>query len=183
MTIISGAERVLSELEVAERVDSDTDLRADLDTWRLAELESDGPTRLIHYFRIYDREARAVMRAEPQLLTDEETKASMEALVAALPERLTAEQRDRLRSAIGDRLSRVRRRSRPAVLAERLTKLLSREITPSDIARIDKARGRYAHNPTERETEPEGDDERLLRDSAAALLREALGALRDGGSK
>jgi len=38
-------------------------LRADLDTWRLAMLEEDGPTRLIHYHRIYEGEARGSVEA------------------------------------------------------------------------------------------------------------------------
>jgi len=52
-------------LDVAARVHDDPALRADLDTWRQAMIEADGPTRLIHYFRIYEREAQAVVSTEP----------------------------------------------------------------------------------------------------------------------
>ncbi len=63
---IASAERY--PLDAAREIHHDPALRADLDTWRLAMLESDGPTRLLHYFRIYEREARALMDSEPPLL-------------------------------------------------------------------------------------------------------------------
>ncbi len=177
---IHGIENDRYSLDAATRLRDDADLRADLDTWRLAMTEDDGPTRLIHYFRIYEREADAVMAAEPQLLTAEEIGAVAKATLNALPERLLPEQRDRVVQAVKSALVRVRKRSRPSVLSERLTDLLSAggaepvEVTPKDISAMDQARGRYAHRSAERDAQPAPEAEHRLRESALALLRRAL---------
>ena len=158
----------------------DADLRADLDTWRLANTEADAPTRLIHYFRIYDREAKAVMEAEPQLLTSEEIDAAVDAVLAGLPERLEPEERERVEKTVRSALPRVRKRSRPIVLAERLSELLSRRasapvvVTPKEVSEMEKARGRYAHRGAERDAEPDPQAQDRLRQSALELLRRAL---------
>jgi hypothetical protein len=177
---IHGIENDRYNLKAATRLRDDADLRADLDTWRLAMTEDDGPTRLIHYFRIYEREANAVMAAEPQLLTAEEIDAAAKATLNALPERLLPEQRDRVVQTVKSALMRVRKRSRPEALSERLTALLSDgreepvEVTPKDISAMDQARGRYAHWSAERDIQPAPQAEQRLRESALALLRRAL---------
>jgi hypothetical protein len=175
-----GIENDRYNLEASTRIRDDADLRADLDTWRLANTEDDAPTRLIHYFRIYEREANAIMAAEPQLLSAEETDAAAKAAVNALSDRLSSEERARVGQTVKSALARVRTRSRGAVLSERLTALLSAsqpepvEVTSKDIAELDKARGRYAHQSAERDAQPAPQAEQRLRESALALLRRAL---------
>jgi hypothetical protein len=175
-----GIENDRYNLEAAARLRDDADLRADLDTWRLAMTEDDAPTRLIHYFRIYEREANAVIAAEPQLLTGEEIDAAAKAVLDALPERLASTQRDRVEQTVKSALARVRERSRPEVLSDRLTDLLSAgraepvEVTPKEVSAMDQARGRYAHRSAERDAQPAPQAEQRLRDSALALLRRAL---------
>jgi len=175
-----GIENDRYNLDAAARLRDDADLRADLDTWRLANTEDDAPTRLIHYFRIYEREATAVMNAEPQLLTSEEIDAAADAALAALPARLGPDERTRIGQTIKSALPRVRNRSRPAVLAERLSELLSTGsqepvvVTPKEVSEMDQARGRYAHRGAERDAQPAPQAQERLRQSALALLRRAL---------
>lgn len=163
-------------LDAADEIHEDPGLRADLDTWRLAMLESDGPTRVLHYFRIYDREARSLINSEPALLTPDKIAACTAAALERLPERLSNTQRERVENAIRSALSRVRTRSRGEVLAGALSQALGREVTASAIGRIDKARGRYAHEGAELDTQPPDQDEQLLHDVARALLRRAIDA-------
>jgi hypothetical protein len=80
-----GIENDRYNLEASTRIRDDAGLRADLDTWRLANTEDDAPTRLIHYFRIYEREANTIMAAEPELLSTEEIDAAATATTNALP--------------------------------------------------------------------------------------------------
>ena len=162
-------------LDVGMRLAGDLDLRADLDTWRLAMLEEDGATRFIHYHRIYESEARSMLDNKPQLLNSDEIDACAESLVAALPQRLTREQRERVDKSVRGLLPRLRERSRPTVLAERLSARLEREITPAEIRRMEDARARYAHESTDREAKP-GAEEQLIHDVALALLREVTKA-------
>lgn len=175
-----GIENGRYNLEASTRIRADADLRADLDTWRLANTEDDAPTRLIHYFRIYEREANAIMATEPQLLSADEIDTAAKATMNALPDRLSSKERDRVGQTVKSALARVRTRSRGAVLSERLTALLSAgqaepvEITTKEIAEIDKARGRYAHRSAERDAQPAPQAEQRLRESALALLRRAL---------
>jgi hypothetical protein len=175
-----GIENARYNLDAAARLRDDADLRADLDTWRLAMTEDDAPTRLIHYYRIYEREARALVAHEPQLLTSEEIDAAAKAVLASLPDHLTAEQRDRVKQTIKSALPRVRKRSRPEVLSERLTDLLSTdsaepvEVTPKEVSAMDQARGRYAHRSAERDAQPAPQADQRLRESTLALLRRAL---------
>jgi hypothetical protein len=89
-------------------------LRADLDTWRQATLESDGPARFITYYRIYEAEAAALLAEEPRLLSDD----PVERCLHALPDGLGRDERERLQNSVGDALRKVRARSRPQVLAE-----------------------------------------------------------------
>ncbi len=175
-----GIENDRYNLDAAARLRDDADLRADLDTWRLANTEHDPPTRLIHYARIFDREAESVMAAEPQLLTAEEIEAAANAVLASLPERLGPEERTRIEGTVKSALPRVRKRSRPVVLAERLSELLPPNngqptvVTPQEVSEMDEARGRYAHRASERDTQPAPQAEERLRQSALALLRRAL---------
>jgi hypothetical protein len=175
-----GIENDRYNLEASTRIPGDADLRADLDTWRLANTENDAPTRLIHYFRIYEREAHAIMAAEPQLLSADEIDDAAMATINALPDRLSSEERDRVGQTVKSALARVRTRSRGAVLSERLTALLSAgpaepvEVTAKEIAEMDQARGRYAHRSAERDAQPAPQAEQRLRESALALLRRAL---------
>lgn len=175
-----GIENPRYNLDASTRIRDDADLRADLDTWRLANTEGDAPTRLIHYFRIYEPEANAIMAAEPQLLTAEEIDAAATATLSALPDRLSSEDRDRVMQTVKSAVARVRTRSRGVVLSERLTALLSAgrpepvEITAQEIGEMDKARGRFAHRSAERDAQPAPQAEQRLRESALALLRRAL---------
>jgi hypothetical protein len=175
-----GIENDRYNLEASTRIRDDVDLCADLDTWRLANTEDDAPTRLIHYFRIYEREANAIMAAEQQLLSADEIDAAATATMNALPDLLTSEERDRVGQTVKSALARVRTRSRGAVLSERLSALLSAgrvepvEITTKEITEIDRARGRYAHRSAERDAQPAPRAEQRLRESALALLRRAL---------
>lgn len=177
---IHGIENDRYNLEASTRIRNDADLRADLDTWRLANTEDDAPTRLIHYFRIYEREANGIMATEPQLLSAEEIDAAARATMCALPDRLSSQERDRVGQTIKSALARVRTRSRGMVMSERLTALLSAgrtepvEITPKEISGMDAARGRYAHRSAERDAQPTPQAEQRLRESALALLRRAL---------
>ena len=177
---IHGIENDRYNLDAAARLRDDAELRADLDTWRLAMTEDDAPTRLIHYFRIYERDANAVMAAEAPLLTGQEIDAAAKAVLDALPEPLTPEQRDRVEQTVKSALVRVRKRSRSEVLSERLTDLLSAgraevvEVTPKEVSAMDQARGRYAHRSAERDVQPAPQAEERLRESALALLRRAL---------
>ncbi len=176
LSIATGADYFVRDLAAAERVDEEPALRADLDTWRLAMLESDEPTRVIHFFRIYEREAQAIIDEEPQLLQAAELSECVRALSAILPSHLEKDERERVESTIRNALQRVRKRSRPAVLAEELTERLGRPVTTAQVSALDKARGRYAHRSTELGTDAEGAD--LLRDLARALLTEAAGITR-----
>jgi hypothetical protein len=101
-------------LRAAERVAGEPSLRADLDTWRQATLESDGPARFITYYRIYEAEAAALLAEEPRLLSDD----PVERCLHALPDGLGRDERERLQNSVGDALRKVRARSRPQVLAE-----------------------------------------------------------------
>jgi hypothetical protein len=171
---IASAERY--PLDAAGGIHEDAALRADLDTWRLAMLESDGPTRLLHYFRIYERQANAFMDADPRLLTPDEIAGCTTAAAAQLPDRLSRSQRERVENTVRDAFSRVRTRSRGEILAEALSHALGREVTASDVRRIDKARGRYAHEGSELDTRPPDQDEQFPQDTARALLRRAIDA-------
>jgi hypothetical protein len=171
---IASAERY--PLDAAGKIHADPTLRADLDTWRLAMLESDGPTRLLHYFRIYEREARALMESEPAVMGSEEIALCAAAVVKGLPERLSDTQCQRAEQAIKNALNRVRTRSRSEILAEALSRALGHEVTADDVGRIDRARGRYAHEGVEMGTQPSEQDEQLLHDVARALLRRAIDA-------
>lgn len=162
-------------LDAAARVHDDPALRADLDTWRQAMIEADGPTRLIHYFRIYEREAQAIVSAEPSLLSDEEVDACAKALADALPSSLEREERERVESAVRRTVGATRKRSRSAILAAHLSGQLKREVTAKQITALDKARGRYAHRASELEARSTAEEE-LLRDSTLSLLRRTLAA-------
>jgi hypothetical protein len=175
-----GIENDRYNLEASTLIRNDADLRADLDTWRLANTEADAPTRLIHYFRIYEREANRIMGAEPQLLSAEEIDTAAKATMDALPDRLSSEERSRIGQTVKFALTRVQTRSRGAVLSERLTALLSEGqpepvvVTSKEIVEMDQARGRYAHRSAERDVQPAPQAEQRLRESALALLRRAL---------
>jgi hypothetical protein len=169
---IASAERY--PLDAAGEIHGDPDLRADLDTWRLAMLESDGPTRLLHYFRIFEREADSLMDAEPTLLEDNEVAASAAAVMVQLPERLSGTERERIEQAVKSAVRRVRVRSRNEILAEALSQALGREVTAGDVGRVTSMRGRYAHRGTEMDTEPTVQDDELIRETARALLRRAI---------
>jgi hypothetical protein len=174
-----GIENARYNLEASTRIRADADLRADLDTWRLANTEDDAPTRLIHYFR-NEREANAIMVAEPQLLSADEIDTAATVTMNALPDRLYSEERDRVGQTVKSALARVRTRSRGAVLSERLTALLSAgraepvEVTTKEITEIDKARGRYAHRSAERDAQPAPQAEQRLRKRSRALAARAL---------
>ena len=114
------------------------------------------------------------MGTEPPLLTPAEVAACATALVERLPDSLSGTPRERVEQATKNALSRVRTRSRGEVLAEALSQALGREVTTSEVARIDKARGRYAHKGAEMGTQPAGQDEQLLEQTARALLRRAI---------
>jgi hypothetical protein len=171
---MAGADRF--PLDAAADIHGDPAIRADLDTWRLAMLESDGPTRLLHYFRIYEREARALMESEPMLLGQDEIASCAVAVVGDLPEGLSDTQRQRVEQSIKNALNRVRTRSRGEVLAEALSQALGREVTADEVGRIDQTRGRYAHEGVEMDTQPSPQDEQLLHDVARTLLRRAIDA-------
>lgn len=163
-------------LDAAAAIHEDPPLRADLDTWRLAMREPDGPTRLLHYFRIYEREARSLMEAEPALLRIAELESCASAVAERLPGRLSKAQRERVNQTIMSALSRLRTRSRGNVLADAVGQALGSELTASDVRRIDKARGRYAHEGAQRDTQPPSRDEELLERIGRVLLRRAIDA-------
>ncbi len=165
----------LHRLEAAERAGEDPSLRADLDTYRLATLETDGPARFIHFHRIFDQEADALLEAEPLLLTEEEIEHCVTALGNALPDRLTSEERARLETTARNQLGKVRERSRPRVLAEGLSNMLGREVSTREVGDLTSTRGKYAHGSTEMETKPGEDEEHLVRDAAVALLKQNAG--------
>lgn len=169
-----GIDQCTPELEAAERVEENTALRADLDTWRLAVLEGDDPTRLIHYYRVYERERGRVLEQEPRLLTSVEIDEIARAFEGALPDRLDHADRERLLSMIRGRLGDVPKRSGPQVLSELLSNTLGREIKPAEVREIDMTRGKFAHNSVTMGEKLTGKPESLLGEAVVALLRNAL---------
>jgi hypothetical protein len=159
-------------LEAAEEIEGDSDLRADLDTYRLATLEEDQPTRLIHLWRILDRHANAQMASEPPLLEADEQRGCVEALLTGLPERLDGSERERVAATVRNAIGRVRARPRPEVLSERFSGLTATTVTSCQVRELASVRGRHAHGTSERGSTSEGELESLLLTLVKATLTE-----------
>jgi hypothetical protein len=158
---------------------NDPTLRANLDTFDIAKRQADSAARLVNLFRIYDSYAREVLEDEGRLLEADVRDAMVSVAMEALEtSELTSSDMARIRSSMESNLARILRRSRLDILEEHFD---GQDFTELGIGReflgkLDKLRGKAAHNPTELEAFAEhADDLAKLFGLVHRLLRLKLG--------